>query len=438
MKNIFLLVLEVFLFASFSFPQSSNPSFIKIEWLSPVIISDTGFTQYSTPVMSVINTDHIIFPYIQRPFRSPDFRNNNVYIKELKNGVLTDSINLTKNIYYSNWPVIKSDRNGITHLIWGYSPVDPNTIRPIISTDLYYSYNKDNSWSNPISIFHKELINGENSYDTGKLRLDSKNRLHLLWRAIFSSGLYLYHKTEENCVWSETEALPFISADYDYIFDKNDRLHMAYLRPVIGPGSDVNSVFYRFSDDYGKTWSDSVLVHRSFTLRALNVQILIDKQNNIHILWTKHLSGSVYAAETIYHSYSTDGKNWISPNRAVLTIEDAILYFNAAIDKDDNIHLAYDQWNGLFTIPVKLCYSYWDGINWSVPIDLFNNSQMPRIEIDSLNYLHLIFATEAGGYIYYTRTTKPLITDVYEKKITYLMIMIYCKTIPIPSIQLQL
>lgn len=41
---------------------------------------------------------------------------------------------------------------------------------------------------------------------------------------------------------------------------------------------------------------------------------------------------------------------------------------------------------------------------------------MPRIEIDSLNYLHLVFASEAGGYKYYTRTKNPLITDVNEMK----------------------
>ncbi len=41
---------------------------------------------------------------------------------------------------------------------------------------------------------------------------------------------------------------------------------------------------------------------------------------------------------------------------------------------------------------------------------------MPRIEIDSLNYLHLIFASQIGGYQYYTRTSNPLITTVDEKK----------------------
>ncbi len=412
MKNFFLLVYGVLLFASASFSQNISSLRSRMEWLTPVLISDTGFTQYSTPVMSVISANHIIFPFIQSPFRPPDYRNKNVYIKELKNGIISDSINLTKNIYSSNWPIIKTDKNGITHLIWGYSPVNPDLLRPIVSTDVYYSYYKDYIWSNPISIFHKELINGSNYYFTGKLRLDSKNRLHLLWQAIDSSGLHFYHKVEENCSWGEIEEIPFISADYDYVFDKNDRMHMVYLRPVIGQGADVNSVFYRFSDDYGKSWSDSVLINRSFTLRALSVQILIDKKNTIHILWTKHLSGNVIAAETRYHSYSTGGKQWILPNIIVTTIEDGILYFSAAIDGNDKIHLAFDQWNGLFTIPVKVCYNYWDGINWSSPLDLLNHSQMPRIEIDSLNYLHLIFADEAGGYKYYSRTANPLITNV--------------------------
>lgn len=280
----------------------------------------------------------------------------------------------------------------------------------------FIPYYKDNIWSDPISLFHQETVNGSNSYSNGRLRLDSKNRLHLLWQAIDNTGLHIYHKIEENCLWGEIEELPFISADYDYVFDKNDRLHMVYLRPVIGQGFDVNSVFYRYSDDYGKKWSDSVLVHRSFSLRALNVQILLDKKNSIHILWSKHLSGSEFASETVYHSYSADGRTWASPKSINPTVEDGILYFSAAIDGNDKIHLFYDQWASLFTSPVKICYTYWDGINWSIPSDEFNNSQMPRIEIDSLNFLHLIFASQIGGYKYYTRTTNPLITTVDEKK----------------------
>ncbi len=286
MKNYFLMVVKILLFFSYSLNSQNLGSLkSKIDWLTPILISDTALTQDASPVMSVINSHYIIIPYIQSPFGPRDNRNKNVYIKELKNGALSDSLNLTKNIYSSNWPIIKTDRNGITHLIWGYALVDPNSIRQIISTDVFYSYYKDKIWSVPISIFHKETINGTNSYASpGKLRLDSNNRVHILWPAIESTGLHIYHKIEENCLWSEIEELPFISADYDYIFDKNDRLHMVYLRPVIGPGSDVNSVFYRYSDDYGKKWSDSVLVHRSFSLRALNVQILLDKKNSIHIL----------------------------------------------------------------------------------------------------------------------------------------------------------
>lgn len=418
MKNYFLMVVKIWLFFSYSLNSQNLGSLkSKIDWLTPILISDTAFAQYAIPAMSVKNTDNIIIPFIQSPFRSPDYRNKNVYISYLKDGLQSEPINLTNNFYNSNWPIIKTDRDGITHLIWGYALVDPNSIRHIISTDVYYSYYNDKIWSDPISIFHKETINGTNSYaGPGKLRLDSKNRVHILWQAIDSTGLHIYHLIEENCLWGEIEELPFISADYDYVFDKNDRLHMVYLRPVIGQGSDVNSVFYRYSDDYGRKWSDSVLVHRSFLFRALNVQILLDKKNSIHILWSKHLSGSEFASETVYHSHSSDGKTWVSPTSILHAVEDGILYFNAAIDRNDKIHLFYDQWASLFTPPVKICYTYWDGINWSIPSDEFNNSQMPRIEIDSLNFLHLIFASQVGGYKYYTRTTNPLITSVGEKK----------------------
>lgn len=139
LKNFLTVVIVLLFFSSSLNSQNLGSLKSKIEWLTPVLISDTALTQYAPPVMSVISTDNILIPLIQSPFRSPYYRNINIYVKELKNGALSDSLNLTKNIYSSNWPIIKTDRNGITHLIWGYALVDPNSIRQIISTDVFYS-----------------------------------------------------------------------------------------------------------------------------------------------------------------------------------------------------------------------------------------------------------------------------------------------------------
>ena len=127
MKKLYLSILVLLLFTFTSLHSQKlhfeNKSF---EWSVPVCISDSGYTPYSGPIFSVINSNNIIFAYTESPFLPPDYKNINVYVRELRNGILSDTINLTNSIYNSYWPVIKTDRKGITHLIWGISLTTPS------------------------------------------------------------------------------------------------------------------------------------------------------------------------------------------------------------------------------------------------------------------------------------------------------------------------
>jgi hypothetical protein len=414
--NVSIFAILLFSLTSFNTPKLTLED-ERFEWSVPVCISDSGYTPFSGPIFSVINSNNIIFAYTESPFLPPDYKNINVYVRELRNGILSDTINLTNSIYNSYWPVIKTDRKGITHLIWGISLTTPSAFSLIHPTDVYYSFYNNGVWSAPENIFHKDPIANSNAYSNGKLELDSRNRLHLLWVINDPiTGLRFYHKIEENCLWGEIKEIPFRTADYDFIFDKNDRLHLAYFRPEYSGGYDENSVYYRFSDDYGESWSDSVLVHKSGSQRGIKVQILSDQKNNIHIIWTKHLTGNKTGGDAIYHSYSPDGATWTEPKNAVPQSVDGFLYFSAAMDKNNKIHLVYDLWSGLFLIPVKLCYTCWDGTSWSVPEDIVDSAEWPSIELDSLGYLHLEYADAMKGSKYYTKTTMPLIVKVDEKK----------------------
>lgn len=392
----------------------------RIEWSNPLCISDTGYTEFLEPAFSIVNSNHIIFAYRATTYYyPPEFRNINIYVKELRNGILSDTINLTNSVHNSMTPIMKTDGKGITHLIWGYNSARFDGRSLFIATDIYYSFFNYSVWSNPAAIYHKDTGAINNAYGNAKLRKDSKNRLHLIWRASDTvKGARFYYRIEENCTWSEIKELPFKTADYDFIFDKNDRLHIVILRPDYSGGYDENSVFYRFSDDYGETWSDSVLVHKSGRQNAIKVQILLDQKNNIHILWTKNLYGNNLGGEAIYHSYSSDGIKWSEPKDAAPRSDDGFLYFSAAVDNNNRIHLIYDLWKSFLLNPTKLCYTYWDGAAWSVPEDLFNDGEWPSIEIDSASYLHLLYVNVMNGHKYYTKTTKPLITLVGEKENT--------------------
>ena len=427
MKKSNILILPLLLIPIIFFTlQRSITDNTKIEWSLPKCITcppDTDYIQFALPVLSIRNPENIIIPYVIGPSgKSIGYTTNvNLFVKELRNGVLSESINLTNSIYNTNQPSIKTDRKGTTHLIWGQNLTIPNG-RPTIqwSTDIYYSFYNSGLWSTPESIFHKDTSGQGYACQAGplKLRTDYHNRLHLIWKAgDFITGSHFYHKVEENGKWSEEKLMPFLSADFDFIFDKNDRLHIVTLGPEYSGGYDVNSVFYHFSDDYGETWSDSVLVHKSGSYRALKVQILLDNRNNIHIVWTKDLGGNYLGGDAIYHSFSSDGINWTGPIDAVPRSSDGFQYFSTTIDIKNNIHLVYDLWKGFVLTPTKLCYVIWDGTKWSGPVDIFYDAEMPFIELDGSNYLHISFADINKGYKYYSRTTAPLITNVDKKKV---------------------
>ncbi|MBA4407224.1 hypothetical protein C0389_08125, partial [bacterium] len=288
---IFLLLFFVFTFFSIQKLHFKDKGFA---WQIPLRLSDITRRQFGGPILSVINPEHIIFSYLESAMDSTvpiiNASSINVYVRELQNGILSNAINLTNNIYNSCWPIIKTDKKGITHFVWGQSSVTPSFLSYRRPTDIYYSFYNNNGWSVPESIFHKDTTGNSNSYVNGKFRIDYKNRLHLLWWVSDDvTGTSFYHKIEENCKWNETKRLPFRSADYDFVFDKNDRMHIVYFKPEYSGGYDENSVYYRFSDDYGESWSDSVLVHKSGNQRGIKIQILADQKNNIHIIWTKHL-----------------------------------------------------------------------------------------------------------------------------------------------------
>lgn len=419
MKKLYPAIFVIFLFSITSFQfQKLHIDGKKVEWSLPICFSDSGYIQLSGPAMAVINSDNLIIPYLQSNIhvKPQDFRNINVYVKELKKGILSDTINFTNSIYNSKDPIIKTDNKGITHLLWGQNLTAPNMQSYLRSTDIYYSFYNDSVWSTPESIFHKDAEGINDAYVNPKLEIDSRNRLHLLWIEKDSkTGPHFNHQIEENCAWGEVKEIPFRTADYDYIFDKKDRLHLVYFRPENSGGYDENSVYYRFSDDYGDSWSDSVLVHKSGRENAVNVQILLDQKNNIHIIWTKNLTGNKWGGETIYHSFSANGIHWRTPENAVPQSVDGFLYFSAAIDKSDKIHLVYDLWGGFAIAPVKVCYSFYDGTNWSTPQVLFNDAEWPLVEIDSAGYLHLLYLDIWSLDKYYTRTTTPLITKAEEE-----------------------
>ncbi len=416
MRKNFILFLSLILLTFNIFCPKKN----RLDCLIPICISDSTHLQYGLPKLIVKNHSQLLFCYlesIQDSYNSSSIKNINVYTRELNNGILANPINLTASIYNSNHPLIKTDNNGIIHLIWGESFAEPSMLTFIKATDIRYSYYNNGLWSNPKSIFQKDTLGNSNAFTLGKLEKDSRGRLHLLWLANDPKlGPQFYHKIGENCNWGSINKIPFLCADFDFKFDKNDRLHIVYLRPETSGGYDENSVFYRYSNDYGVTWSDSVLVNKSGNQNAVAVRMLIDHKNNIHLIWTKNISGMKGAAETIYYSFSADGNNWSLANPIIHIQQDATLYFSVTLDINNNIHLVYDLWKGFAQLPVNLYYSFWNGYDWSTPEVILNDAQMPEIQLDDSNFLHIVYATGNKGYKYYTRTTNPLITTVNEKK----------------------
>jgi hypothetical protein len=190
--------------------------------------------------------------------------------------------------------------------------------------------------------------------------------------------------------------------------DSKGRLHIVYTENVpSGNCSDCYHVMYRYSDNGGADWSDETDIS-VIPSGAAKPQILIDEQDNIHVVWESGQGGSqgqVYNPTRVVYAVSYNrGVSWAQP--VEFSGPQSEFSKNIAIGRDGKGSLVVAWLNG----PDDLIYyevSIDHGLSWSNPERIPNvwgawNLYQSRLDdyvmaTDSAGQIHLVMVGRLSG-----------------------------------------
>lgn len=217
------------------------------------------------------------------------------------------------------FPDIAADLTGRLHVVYASTVV----ARLETYDAVLYTTSEDGIfWTEPIDIFAlPQPAQGETAATRPTLYVDRKNNLHAsftdYFRVFYS---WSFAETAQNIrAWAPLRTLGSGATAYFTRVgeDSQGRLHYIYTENLYSRACPIcYHVYHRFSDDNGVTWSTAVDVSQLLT-GAAKPQLLIDKSDNLHIVWDSGRGGSLgqlLSASTVHYAASYDrGVTWSEP-----------------------------------------------------------------------------------------------------------------------------
>jgi hypothetical protein len=196
---------------------------------------------------------------------------------------------------FSWFPDVAVDLTGRIHVVWS-AGVTAN--RVAFDSVMHTSSEDGVTWTDVNDIFVVRQPNaGESAATRPTLFVDAYNNLH----GIYTDYFKLFYSiapaegADSASVWSPAKLLGSGEPVY-YSWmaaDSQNRLHVVYTENVYTRSCPIcYHVYYRQSDDGGEKWSEPVDVSR-FATGAAKSQLLIDRQDNLHVVWEAGTGGSL-------------------------------------------------------------------------------------------------------------------------------------------------
>ena len=253
---------------------------------------------------------------------------------------------------YASWPDLDIDAGGTLHAVW------PETTDPqqLDGWEIYYGrLNSDDvAWPEPINISHSHTLSRRPS-----IAVDSDERIHVVW-------------SEEDDVGVNKEL-----------------------------GDDV---YWAFSADGGRSWSEAVNLSRSEGSSGLP-QLMADNEGQIHLVYVDHggeRTGDPYTMEL--HDLT-----WSSP-RLILDTAGLSTHPALAVDGDGYIYIA---WQAAFRGNQEILYTFSAdaGQSWSPFVNISQTeaeSRTPDIAATTDGLVDVVWTDNtSGSFDVYHATNRP-------------------------------
>lgn len=251
------------------------------------------------------------------------------------------------------------------------------------------------------AVFHAELLQGEWSQPKTVLlepsgatpnglnvSADQTGNLYVLFTGA-NNTLYFSKvqadKAGQPLAWLYPQAIASALLHPGMFVDASGAIHVAY--PLL------EGVFYMTSKDGGEHWSlpTGVSAPQSYSNAPDYVQVAVDQQGGIHVVWTEFQLPRGWPPAGLYYSHSFDGgKTWSEPHQ--FTSKESA-QINLVISPSGEIHVGWNGWAALGGRYHSLSTD--GGDSWSstravIPAGIGGISGYPDLVFDAADTLYYV------------------------------------------------
>ena len=269
-------------------------------WSAPYDMPMYGgfFTRQSDPWLYWHN-DTLYYAYLE--YEADYFNNPNggylsqmTVAKSIDNGVTWVPVKATNNTYFADKETLAVGEDNIVYLAYDDVNLDENgnaTVKIARSLDYGNSYEQSS-------------IIGADEYFLGPyINLNASNDIFLVWSWLPPGGGNIYFsKSIDKGVSFETPKIVNLDGNYCSIespgkttlpllkFDPFNRLYLVWADKY-DQVYNTFDVYLRYSDDWGLTWSDRLLINPSVQGNQWNPDLTIDAEGKLHIVYYHEIDG---------------------------------------------------------------------------------------------------------------------------------------------------
>lgn len=284
------------------------------QWSMTTVVNDDGDWVYA-PQLAVdsYGKAHVVWDF----HRSGDWWGQAVYSYQLNDGTFSPPITFEDNFGRASEVKIAFDGQNQAHVTW----ISTNTNN--VSKIMYVSGLHGN-WPEPQDL--TGVLNGSASAPLLSVALGG--RVYIFWTKYLNGETNVYYKYREPIgVWSDV--LPGPQVQYARIVtavDGEGSMHLMWR-------NDNGAMFYTQKGPHSG-WLPVESLADSETMP----QMVVDKFNNVHLIWGGQVYGST--SEDIHHMQKVDGGTWTAPVN-LSAGETAPSVPQITVDAGGGVHIAW-------------------------------------------------------------------------------------------------
>jgi hypothetical protein len=240
-----------------------------------------------------------------------------------------------------------------------------------------------------------------------RLAIDSQGELHLLITENVPSSacnvcfhIYYLRSDDDGITWSQPVDISLFqtgAAKPQIIIDKQDNLHVIWEAGKggdLGQLSDPTTVMYTVSFDRGNTWTKPYRFPLMSGEQAKNIALGLYSKDKLIVAWLSVPDNQIY-----YQTSQNQGRSWSQAQpisgvwgASVTALDD----YTMATDSAGNVHFVFVGRTTETEEDIhNLVHMTWDGLAWSTPDQIAAYTgdvpEWPRISISHGNILNVVW-----------------------------------------------